>query len=206
MDLWGMLDLGLFQMSNRASWRGGLDLGPFRKSNRPSGRGGLDLGLSKRADPYTRGGVLQSDVRIRCRCRARRVCVPPCPRARVCDLCMHELTAFHTFRAFTRSCEFDIQARCLVVFDPLAVSYAVPLRNRVQQLDIQEMVNACRRKEVDVFPLEIACARLTGTAEHCLGNRQLVASLVGEIPCFKYDVIGKGSASSRISSRERSLP
>ena len=59
-----MLDLGLFQMSNRASWRGGLDLGPFRKSNRPSGRGGLDLGLLKRTDPYTRGGVLQSDVGI----------------------------------------------------------------------------------------------------------------------------------------------
>ena len=45
--------------------KGGLDLGLFQKSNRPSGRRGLDLGLSKRANPYTRGEVVQSDLRIR---------------------------------------------------------------------------------------------------------------------------------------------
>ena len=41
----GGLDLGLFRVSSRPSWRGILDLGAFRKSNRTSGRGGLDLGL-----------------------------------------------------------------------------------------------------------------------------------------------------------------
>ena len=50
------MDLGLFRVSSRPSWRGGLDLGAFRKSNRPSGRGGLDLGLLKRTEPYPGGG------------------------------------------------------------------------------------------------------------------------------------------------------
>ena len=41
-----------------------MDLGLFGKSNRPSRREGLDIGLSKRANPSTRGGVVQSDPRI----------------------------------------------------------------------------------------------------------------------------------------------
>ena len=59
------MDLGLFEISKGPCFRGGLDLGLFSKSNRPSRRGELDIGLSKRANPNRRGGVVQSDARIR---------------------------------------------------------------------------------------------------------------------------------------------
>ena len=43
---------------------GGLDLGLSGKSKVPSKRGVLDLGLAKIPDPFSRGGVVQSDVSI----------------------------------------------------------------------------------------------------------------------------------------------
>ena len=52
-------------MSNRPSGRGGLDLGPFRKSNRPSGRGGVGPWTFKKSESRYKGGVVQSDARIR---------------------------------------------------------------------------------------------------------------------------------------------
>ena len=43
---------------------GAWTLGLSESPTDPLGGGGLDLGLLKRTDPYTRGGVLQSDVGI----------------------------------------------------------------------------------------------------------------------------------------------
>ena len=58
------MDLGHFEKSKGLFQKGVMDFGLPRKSKVPSKRGGLDLGLAKIPDPFSRGGVVQSDVNM----------------------------------------------------------------------------------------------------------------------------------------------
>ena len=60
----GGLDFGLPARPMAPSRTPPLDLGLLEQPKGPLKRGGLDLGLEKNAEPYPRGGVLQSDHRI----------------------------------------------------------------------------------------------------------------------------------------------